>query len=133
MTESSAVAPLNPGTPASVISCQIGICSFLHSAFYLRSRIGEDSHRRMLMSQEERLSSMVPDPPELPKVMTAPTIETNKCLAIGNIQVQSSRIPTVPVNPPPPPPSHHHLHHHPSHQHQHNQIQQQTSYPNNVP
>lgn len=88
----------------SVISCQIGICSFLHSAFYLRSRIGEDSHRRMLMSQEERLSSMVPDPPELPKVMTAPTIETNKCLAIGNIQVQSSRIPTVPVNPPPPPP-----------------------------
>ena len=45
---------------------QSAICSFLHSAFYLRSRIGEDAHLAMLKSQEARISSQPLIPMPLP-------------------------------------------------------------------
>lgn len=42
------------------------ICSFLHSAFYLRSRIGEKAHVAMLKSQEARLRNQPVTPMPLP-------------------------------------------------------------------
>ena len=51
-----------PTVDAAALDLQARICSFLHSAFYLRNRIGEDPHRAMLTSQEERLKKIVDDP-----------------------------------------------------------------------
>mmetsp|Transcript_38820 Transcript_38820/g.116721 ORF Transcript_38820/g.116721 Transcript_38820/m.116721 type:complete len:598 (-) Transcript_38820:64-1857(-) len=48
-----------PTVDASVIAHQANVCSFLHSAFYLRTRIGEKQHLAMLKSQEGRLSAAV--------------------------------------------------------------------------
>jgi len=47
-----------PTVDASDVDLQQRICSFLHSAFYLRNRIGEDPHRAMLKSQAERLKKL---------------------------------------------------------------------------
>ena len=51
-----------PTVDAAALELQARICSFLHSAFYLRNRIGEDPHKAMLKSQEERLQKMLQDP-----------------------------------------------------------------------
>mmetsp|Transcript_25885 Transcript_25885/g.31905 ORF Transcript_25885/g.31905 Transcript_25885/m.31905 type:complete len:555 (-) Transcript_25885:55-1719(-) len=53
----------------ALIHMQSNICAFLHSAFYLRSRIGEKAHTDMLVSQEVRLSSsqqIIPMPVTMP-------------------------------------------------------------------
>jgi tetratricopeptide (TPR) repeat protein len=44
-----------PTVDASALQLQSTICSFLHSAFYLRTRIGDKPHEGMLKSQAERL------------------------------------------------------------------------------
>jgi len=49
---------------ASTIEVQSKVCGFMHSAFYLRAKIGAGPHLTMLRSQEGRLSS-------LPKVLAA--------------------------------------------------------------
>lgn len=46
-----------PTVDASAIALQAKVCSFMHSAFYLRTRIGEKQHLAMLKSQESRLSA----------------------------------------------------------------------------
>lgn len=51
-----------PTVDAAALDLQARICSFLHSAFYLRSRIGEKQHQAMLKSQAERLKKIVDDP-----------------------------------------------------------------------
>ena len=51
-----------PTVDAAALDLQSRICSFLHSAFYLRNRIGEDTHRSMLKSQSLRLKKIVDDP-----------------------------------------------------------------------
>lgn len=51
-----------PTVNESTISIQANVCSFLHSAFFLRLRIGEERHLKMLRSQESKLSSMKPIP-----------------------------------------------------------------------
>lgn len=51
-----------PTVDLAALDLQARICSFLHSAFYLRSRIGEDPHRAMLTSQAERLKKIMDDP-----------------------------------------------------------------------
>jgi hypothetical protein len=38
----------------ATLELQASICSCLHSAFYLRTRVGQDSHEKMLKSQEEQ-------------------------------------------------------------------------------
>jgi len=48
-----------PTTDANVIVMQSNICGFLHSAFFLRARVGEASHISMLRKQEERLQALV--------------------------------------------------------------------------
>ena len=45
----------SPTVDSSALQLQSRICSFLHSAFYLRKRIGEPPHLSMLKSQAERL------------------------------------------------------------------------------
>lgn len=47
-----------PTVDKTNISIQSNICSFLHSAFFLRSRIGEERHLKMLRSLESKLSSI---------------------------------------------------------------------------
>jgi tetratricopeptide (TPR) repeat protein len=51
-----------PTVDASALALQTRACSFLHSAFYLRNRIGEDPHLAMLKSQRERLKKVMSDP-----------------------------------------------------------------------
>ncbi|KAG7370807.1 tetratricopeptide repeat protein [Nitzschia inconspicua] len=51
------------GTSVDVaeLEYQARICSYLHSAFFLRQRIGEDAHVKMLKSQESRLNQLIED------------------------------------------------------------------------
>ncbi|CAB9526530.1 expressed unknown protein [Seminavis robusta] len=51
-----------PTVDASALDLQARICSFLHSAFYVRNRIGEGPHRATLKSQSERLKKILDDP-----------------------------------------------------------------------
>jgi hypothetical protein len=51
-----------PTTDTNDIHVQKRICSFLHSAFYLRAKVGEKDHLSMLKSQETKLSKMDPVP-----------------------------------------------------------------------
>jgi len=64
----SAGIPGFDGPTASSLSVyrQSAICSFLHSAFFLRNRIGEKAHLAMLKSQETKLASQQPTPMPLP-------------------------------------------------------------------
>jgi len=55
-----------PTVDAVSIYKQSAICSFLHSAFYLRNRIGEKPHVAMLKSHESRLASLQPSHMPLP-------------------------------------------------------------------
>lgn len=61
-----------PTVDAVSIRIQANICTFLHSAFYLRNRIGEKSHVAMLAAQESRLVSQQIVPMPLPQ-LEAPT------------------------------------------------------------
>jgi hypothetical protein len=53
------------GTSVDVaeVEYQGRICSYLHSAFFLQQRIGEDAHVKMLKSQESRLKQLIEDQP----------------------------------------------------------------------
>ena len=52
---------------SNAVFIQTNICSFLHSAFYTREKIGEEDHINMLKSQEVKLSNMETVPmPALP-------------------------------------------------------------------
>lgn len=44
-----------PTVDASEVEYQARVCSYLHSAFFLRQRIGDDAHMKMLQSQKVRL------------------------------------------------------------------------------
>jgi hypothetical protein len=97
-----------PTVDAAALDLQARICSFLHSAFYLRNRIGEDPHRAMLKSQSERLKKLLDDPkravspipPSLLQQLPS-TINNNypPLLASGYPQQQGGG-----YAPPPPPP-----------------------------
>lgn len=55
-----------PTVDASAIAMQANVCAFMHSAFFLRARIGEKRHLAMLESQEKRLAEAVKSAPSLP-------------------------------------------------------------------
>jgi len=56
-----------PTVDASMIHIQANICAFMHSAFFLRARIGEKQHLAMLATQEKRLAEAVKSaPPSFP-------------------------------------------------------------------
>jgi tetratricopeptide (TPR) repeat protein len=48
---------------ASELEFQARVCSYLHSSFFLRQRIGEEAHIKMLKSQESRLLQLIEDRP----------------------------------------------------------------------
>lgn len=47
-----------PSVDSSSITAQAKVCSILHSAFYLRARVGEDNHVKMLTKQLESLQKI---------------------------------------------------------------------------
>lgn len=51
-----------PTVDASELDYQSRICSYLHSAFFLRQRIGESAHTTMMKSQEKRLIDLRDNP-----------------------------------------------------------------------
>ena len=56
-----------PTVDASMIHIEANICAFMHSAFFLRARIGEKQHLAMLATQEKRLAEAVKSaPPSFP-------------------------------------------------------------------
>jgi len=54
-----------PTVDASAIHIQANICAFMHSAFFLRARIGEKQHLAMLTTQEKRLAEALKSAPPL--------------------------------------------------------------------
>ena len=56
----------------SELEFQARVCSCLHSAFFLRKRIGEDAHLKMLKSQETRLIQLTQDQPMVVDGSTSP-------------------------------------------------------------
>ena len=52
-----------PTVDASSIAMQANVCAFMHSAFFLRARIGENQHLAMLKSQEKRLVEAIKSAP----------------------------------------------------------------------
>lgn len=55
-----------PTIDGTSIYKQTAICSFLHSAFFIRNKIGEDAHINMLKSQEVRLRDQSPTAMPMP-------------------------------------------------------------------
>jgi tetratricopeptide (TPR) repeat protein len=51
-----------PTVDAGELEYQSRICSYLHSAFFLRQRIGESAHTTMMKSQEKRLIDLKNNP-----------------------------------------------------------------------
>lgn len=82
---------------------QAKVCSYLHSAFYLRERIGETTHVSMLQSQRKKLlkeqeqEQQQEPPPALP-----PHEDNNNSMYSNNQQYYPPH--QMPPPPPPPPP-----------------------------
>mmetsp|Transcript_25643 Transcript_25643/g.46319 ORF Transcript_25643/g.46319 Transcript_25643/m.46319 type:complete len:386 (+) Transcript_25643:509-1666(+) len=75
---------------ANALELQSRLCSYLHSAFYLRARIGEGPHQAMLRSQAERLRS------EIESQSTQPPVESNVPPPLPPFPMQPQQ-PQVPV------------------------------------
>ena len=56
-----------PTVDGNALELQSRLCSYLHSAFFLRARIGEEPHQAMLKSQAERLKSDLASQPTAPQ------------------------------------------------------------------
>lgn len=106
-----------PTTDARTIHIQANICAFLHSAFYLRNRIGEKSHITMLTAQESKLTTQKLVPMPLPQAETLPPppaffmpppppppIALSQPIYAGQQPVYASHQ-SVPSQFPPPPPT----------------------------
>jgi len=55
-----------PTVDGSSIAFQSKVCSILHSAFYLRAKVGEASHAKMLKNQVDALEKMIQSQPAKP-------------------------------------------------------------------
>lgn len=64
-----------PTVDANALELQSRLCSYLHSAFYLRARIGEAPHQAMLKSQADRLKT---------ELETQPTPQPQQLVPPGN-------------------------------------------------
>ena len=76
-----------PTVDSSAIAFQSKVCSVMHSAFYLRARVGETSHVNMLNKQLESLERFIQT-----QVKTEPSLQP---------QFQTSHF-QLPLPPPPP-------------------------------
>ena len=101
----SAGIPLFEGATASSLSIykQSMICSFLHSAFFLRNRIGEKAHVTMLQSQEAKLASQpltsMPVPPGLGQEESIP-MAMPPYVPQPQMFPQQGSFPPIPIPPP---------------------------------
>ena len=97
-----------PTVDAGELEYQSRICSYLHSAFFLRHRIGEAAHTTMMKSQEKRLVELK-NTPRSPKhggsSSPVPT-QSNTHMASypGGLEAQQQPYPSHLQLPPPPPP-----------------------------
>ena len=60
-----------PTVDGSSIAFQSNVCSILHSAFYLRAKVGEASHAKMLRNQVDTLEKMLQSQPAKPVQLDA--------------------------------------------------------------
>ena len=88
-----------PTSDSQTLDLQSRICSLLHSAFYIRTKVGAKGHMAMLKSQAERLNREAKTPPRSPvpqHAMPPPIFPM-----YGD---QNNRMMYLPPPPPPPPP-----------------------------
>lgn len=92
---------------ASDLEMQSKICSYLHSAFYLRSRIGEQPHINMLKSQVKRLQREQEESQTLNRMSPVPPQQGGSRSPAPGLTRQSPKMGngmTMQQLPPPPPP-----------------------------
>ena len=101
-----------PTVDAGELEYQSRICSYLHSAFFLRHRIGEAAHTTMMKSQEKRLVELknTPRSPKRGGSSSPVPTQSNTHMASypGGLEAQQHSYPShlqLPPPPPPPPPS----------------------------
>ena len=89
-----------PTVDSASINAQAKVCSILHSAFYLRDRVGEENHMKMITKQFENLqqiaSTVIKEEPVQQQYSTQPQIQLQ--------QQQPMMYQQLPPNFPPPPP-----------------------------
>ena len=88
-----------PSVDSASITAQAKVCSILHSAFYLRDRVGEDNHVNMLTKQLETIQKIAST-----AIKTEPMQQ--QFPAQPQMQFQQQQLPyhQPPPNFPPPPP-----------------------------
>mmetsp|Transcript_5298 Transcript_5298/g.6941 ORF Transcript_5298/g.6941 Transcript_5298/m.6941 type:complete len:329 (-) Transcript_5298:66-1052(-) len=96
-----------PTVDPSALELQSRICSFLHSAFYLRSRIKEVPHLTMLKSQAERLRTSINEDTTPPTIASPPVpVPTLGAPQAPPPLPSTTGGPLPPPQYPPPPPPH---------------------------
>ena len=100
-----------PTVDPNRLEWQAKVCSYLHSAFYLRNRIGETTHVSMLRNQSNKLlkeqqkqqqqQQDQPSAPQPPPPPPPPSDENNNTMY--NNQAGGFYPPSMPPPPPPPP------------------------------
>ena len=110
----------SPTVDAGELEYQSRICSYLHSAFFLRHRIGESAHTTMMKSQEKRLIELKNNPRSPRRGgSTSPIMSGHPgghspgpmqstthtgTYSMGGAQQQLTYPPHLQLPPPPPPP-----------------------------
>lgn len=93
-----------PTVDARELEYQSRICSYLHSAFFLRHRIGESAHTTMMASQERRLIDMRDNPrPVFPNNRTTDNSPGMSPKLVGASPGQNNNNNNGHYPPPPPP------------------------------
>lgn len=107
-----------PSVDSASITAQAKVCSILHSAFYLRARVGEENHVKMLTKQLESLQKIAST------VVKPEPVQQQQYPAQLQKQLQQQQLPyqQPPPNFPLPPPIPPQMFHHPQ------QGQQMTGY-----
>ena len=98
-----------PTVGESSITFQSKVCSILHSAFYLRAKVGEESHAKMLKNQVETLEKMVQSQPtkpvqldvQPPQFPAPPAPQQQPHFPFQQPIVQYQNVPDFSVPPPP--------------------------------
>lgn len=88
-----------PTVDSAVIAFQSKVCSVLHSAFYLRARVGETSHVNMLNKQLESLEKYIET-----AVKNEPAEQPQFQVPFQMPPPPQFQLPPPPFNPPPPMP-----------------------------
>lgn len=107
-----------PTADGQVLDLQSRVCAYLHSAFFLRDRIGKAAHTTMLESQEKRLVDLRDNPRSTsPVPRSRSPIPSQSPVPMGGSGAKGSSGYSIPINsaqqhapqypshlPPPPPP-----------------------------